>query len=158
MSKRSIIIAAAVAIVLAVGGTAAFTYFSKPADHHLYAIDPQTKQRVSNDPLLFLYAVDSSTGEIKTYSPVVGAIKKSAAITQTTGSVDAQSTKLGYAASVTVLRLNPATAAQGNLPSLTWVDAQGMLQRQFFVQGVDVVYVSDQPLKEADNALAAVVR
>ncbi len=122
------------------------------ADHRLFAFDPETKQRISEEPLLFLYAVNTNTGTVETYSPVLSYLKAlSGAITQTPTTVEPIATKTGFLANVTVVSIDETVdrSKEDFLPSLTWVDLQGRLQRQFFVKGVDRIYVSDQPLKES---------
>lgn len=156
ISKRSVIV---VVLVLAaiIGGVAAYNQVAAPKnDGYLYAYDPATKQRVSDKPLLFLYAINSTTGEVKTYSPVTSDIvANSDRFVQTAGKADAQATQTGRPANITRVVLNsggnPSNEKEGFLPALSWVDLQGLTQRQFFVQGVDVVYVSDQPLKENED-------
>lgn len=154
-NKKLVFIVLGVVLAL-VGGFAAYSKFAKPADPYLYAYDPQTKQRVSEKPLLFLYAINSTTGEVKTYSPVTSDIvANSDRFVQTAGKADAQATQTGRPANITRVVLNsgdnPSNEKEGFLPALSWVDLQGLTQRQFFVQGVDVVYVSDQPLKENED-------
>lgn len=153
LNKRIVIISVVATLVLLAVASVVLT--SSPKDTRIFAYNPQTNERVSDQQVIFLYAVNSQTGELKVYSPVLGQVSaNSASITQSNITVAANATATGVASTVSVIKLDPKAdrSKEGDyLPFLFWHDMQGSYQRQYFVEGVDVVYISEQPLKETED-------
>lgn len=152
-NKRFVILSVAAAAVLAV--VASVVLMSSPQDTRIFAYNSQTKERVSEKQVIFLYAVNSTTGELKLYSPVLGRVSSnSAAISESNIEVAANATSTGVASKVSVIKLDPKAdrSKEGDyMPFLFWTDMQGSYQRQYFAEGVDVIYISEQPLKETED-------
>ncbi len=152
-NKRFVMLAVAAAVVAS--AVALVMHVSSPKDTRIFAYNSQTKERVSDKQVIFLYAVNSTTGELKLYSPVLGSVSaNSAAITQSDIKVAANATATGVASTVSVVKLDPKAdrSKEGDyMPFLFWTDMQGTYQRQYFAEGVDVIYISEQPLKETED-------
>ena len=118
------------------------------SDNRLYAVDGEEKY-----PLTFLYAVDIETGEVLTYSPVIGQIRGEGALVQSTFTIGPDATATGIQSPCN--RVQAADDAK-ELPFLTWTDMQDQSQHQFFT-GKEVVFITEQPLiVGADNYLIVI--
>lgn len=125
-----------------------------PEAKRYYAANPETKQRVSDKPLVFLYGINAETGKVLVYSPVLGEVKfQHPYIQQQKAAISDKATLTKKSATVTVVTFDPGAPVQVKppFPSLNWTDMQGAPQRQFFVQGVNVIYISSEPLAETDD-------
>lgn len=137
LPKGGMLVVAIVSLVAILAFAVTALLQSQAKDTRLYAYNPNTKERVSAKQLVFLYAVDSATGKVKTYSPVLGDVwSGSTAITQDTVEVDSDATTTAAVAKVNIVGLEASQAQpQGALPFVEWTDMQGRYQRQYFVQG-----------------------
>lgn len=120
----------------------------KTQDTRLYASDGEEQF-----PLSFLYAVDASTGEVLTYSPVIGQIRGNGELVQTTFTLDENSTATGFSSPCNRVEASPNAE---EMPFLTWTDMQDQNQHQFFT-GKEVVFITEQPLPMGvDNYLVEI--
>lgn len=69
--NRKVIAAAIALLILVLGAGGAIYLFQGPTDTRLYAQDATTGDKY---PLVFLYAVDPTSGKILTYSPIIGEV------------------------------------------------------------------------------------
>lgn len=149
--NRKVIAAAIALLILVLGAGGAIYLFRGPTDTRLYAQDATTGDKY---PLVFLYAVDSTSGKILTYSPIIGEITGVGNLKQSDCVVAASDTVTGAPSSCNRVEAGDGDLTGDNQPFLTWSDMQDGYQQQFFTSG-QVVFITEQPLKEGPNKVLA---